>query len=222
MLQLRNEAYQFHQINIRSHDLEDKESLVQKWCTAILKQYTSYVDWPVISLKLDDLAQLYLDRYNRMTYCDVRKSAVIEGDYITAIQVEPLTIEKSCKIPITVPQGVDKDENEAKFTYEKRGDKDRLVVWVNFEKGDSETKTITLNPPLALLNKNNKDDVEVHQEEIPDPEPLTLANDTNAEVYEEEMQDQPTPRTTSNVDNVVVNQDTTPFTSSNDAEVNQE
>jgi len=148
MMNLRNEAHQFHQINIRSHDISDKQGLLQKWSNAVLEKYVQFVDWPVTSLKLDDQAQLYLDRYNRITYCDVDKSAVIDGDYVTAIKVSPKSIEKDCKIPITLPQNVYKDTNESKISYEKRG-KDRLVAWVSFTKGDKESKTIKLNPPLA-------------------------------------------------------------------------
>ena len=148
MMKLRNEAHQFHQINIRSHDIEEKESLLQKWSTAVLEKYAEFVEWPVTSLKLDDQAKLYLDRYNRITYCDVSKTAVIEGDYITAIKVSPKSIEKDCKIPVTLPQNAYKDKKDSKITYEKRG-KDRLVAWVSFEKGDNEAKTIKLNPPLS-------------------------------------------------------------------------
>jgi len=151
MLNLRNEAHQFHQINARSHDLNDKESLIQKWSTAVLKKYVSLVDWPVNSLKLDDQAKLYIDRYNRITYCDVSKSLVLEGDYVTAVKVTPNSIEKDCRIPITLPQNVSQDKNDTKVSYEKRG-KDRLVAWVKFEKGDNEAKTIKLNPPLAWAN----------------------------------------------------------------------
>jgi len=147
MMNLRNEAHQFHQINIRSHDIKDKEGLVEKWCGAVLKKYASLVEWPVTSLKLDDQAKLYLDRYDRITYCDVSKSAVIEGDYVTAVKITPNSIKKDCKIPITLPQDVSKD-NDKKITFEKRG-LDRLVAWVSFEKGDDQAKTIKLNPPLA-------------------------------------------------------------------------
>jgi len=148
MMKLRNEAHQFHQINLRSYDIEGKESLLQKWSNAVLKKYTSLVDWPVISLKLDDQAKLYIDRYNRETYCDVSKSAVLEGDYITAIIVNPKSIEHDCKIPITLPQNVEKNKNQTKVTYEKRG-KDHLVAWIDFKKGDKTPEIITLNPPLA-------------------------------------------------------------------------
>jgi hypothetical protein len=148
MMNLRNEAHQFHQINLRSHDLEEKQGLLEKWSTAVLERYVQFVDWPVTSLKLDDQAKLYLDRYDRITYCDIDKSAVIEGDYITAIKISPKSIEKDCKIPITLPQNAYKDKKESKITYEKRG-KDRLVAWVSFEKGDKEAKTIKLNPPLS-------------------------------------------------------------------------
>jgi len=151
MLNLRNEAHQFHQINIRSYDLEDKESLLQKWSTSVLKKYASYVDWPVTSLKLDDQAELYIDRYNRINYCDVSKNMVIEGDYITSVVVKPNSIEKDCKIPITLPQNAYKDKNNKNITYEKIG-KDRLVAWVSFKKGDKEAETIKLNPPLAWAN----------------------------------------------------------------------
>jgi hypothetical protein len=153
MLNLRNEAHQFHQINIRSreNDEDGNKSILQIWCTAVLKKYTSYVDWPVESLKLDDQAQLYIDRYNRIENCEVSKNLILDGDYITGVEVTPKKIKKDCKIPITVPKNVYKDKKDTKITYEKRGN-DHLVAWVSFEEGDSESKTIKLNPPLAWAN----------------------------------------------------------------------
>jgi len=153
LMNLRNEAHQFHQINIRSRDNNEdgNKSLLEIWCTAVLEKYVSLVNWPVESLKLDDQAAMYIERYNRIKYCDVSKSLEFDGDYITAVKVTPNKIEKDCKIPITLPNKASKDKNESKISYERRG-KDRVVAWISFEKGDTESKTIKLNPPLAWAN----------------------------------------------------------------------
>jgi len=180
MINLKNDPYEFHQTNIRSHDLEDKKSLLQKWGTAALKKYASYVDWPVISLKLDDLAQLYENKYNRVHFCDINISAVIEGDSITAVKVEPKSMTKNCKIPITVPEEVYQDDDD-KITYERIG-KDRLVAWISFEKDDSEAKLIKLNPPLAWINNANVNQ-EVNQEE----ENVEVYPEETEEVYQEDI-----------------------------------
>jgi len=162
MLNLRNEAHQFHQINIRSDCKEDDyKSLLQTWCTAVLEKYVSYVDWPVKSLKLDDQAELYVDRYNRVKFCDVEKSLIIDGDYVTGIKVTPNSIKKDCKVSITLPKSAHKDKNEKSISYTKIG-KDRMVAWVKFNSGDKNSKTIKLNPPLAW--NNNAENKEPEQE----------------------------------------------------------
>jgi hypothetical protein len=152
MLNLRNEAHPFHQINVRSYDNQedDYKSILEIWCTAVLKKYASMVDWPVKSLKLDDQAEMYIDRYNRLTYCDVSESLVIEGDYVTAVKITPNSIKKDCKVPITVPKKITKTK-DSKITTTKVGN-DNMVAWIKFEKGDTESKTIKLNPPLPWSN----------------------------------------------------------------------
>lgn len=161
LLKLRGEAYQFHQINIRSHDIPEKESLLQKWSEAVLSKYVSYVNWPVTSLKLDDLAETFITRYEASTNCDVSLSMIFQGNDITGIEVKPNSIKKACKIPVTVPEGVKKVTSD-KFIYEQTG-KDRLTVWVKFEEGDDQTATITLEPALPwafAMNKVETPDVE--------------------------------------------------------------
>jgi len=164
MLNLRNEAHQFHQINIRSYDNKEDgyKSILELWSTAVLKKYASMVNWPVTSLKLDDQAKLYIERYNRIKLCDVSKALVLDGDYVTAVKVTPNSIKEDCKIPVTIPKKISKSKDD-KISTEKIGN-DNMVVWFSFEKGDSESKTVKLNPPLPWANDAKEVD------EIPDEE----------------------------------------------------
>jgi len=164
MLNLRNEAHQFHQINVRSYDNKEDgyKSILEIWCTAVLKKYATMVNWPVRSLKLDDQAEMYIDRYNRLTYCDVSEDLVLDGDYVTAVKITPNSIKKDCKIPITVPNKITKTK-DSKISTSKIGD-DNMVAWISFKKGDTESKTIKLNPPLPWANEA-KDVDELPEEE---------------------------------------------------------
>ncbi len=55
----------FFQANLRVLGSGGGGSLAMMWSEAVLSLLTSYVDWPVRSLGLDDLAQLYLERQQR-------------------------------------------------------------------------------------------------------------------------------------------------------------
>ena len=60
----------FHQANLRSGDVDQitvgsvsgNLSLLQIWVETIIQEMGRLTDWPVRSLKHDDIAQVFLDR----------------------------------------------------------------------------------------------------------------------------------------------------------------
>jgi len=136
MMKLRHEAHQFHQANLRNADIKEP-SLLQQWTDAIVDRYNSYVNWPMISLKLDDLAETFINR-NEIENCNATYSLITSGDNITGINV---SAPKKCTVPVTVPFEV---EYDSKFKYEQVGN-DPLTIWVPLN--DSKEK-ITFKKPF--------------------------------------------------------------------------
>jgi len=144
MLKLRHEAHQFHQANIRYYPKEGKygESLLEDWTRSVVNLYTKYVDWPLISLKIEKHAETYHERAKLET-CGHETKFIIKNNLITGISVSASSGD--CKVPITVPGGVNKSSLPAGATLEQVG-KDPLTVWIPLKKG--ETKSFQLEPAL--------------------------------------------------------------------------
>jgi len=136
---LRHEAHQFHQANMRSDDKNDHQSLLQRWVEAVVELYNKYADWPLVSLKLDDLNQFSIDRYNALQCNASYKINVVNG-YATEILINNPT-QHDCVLPITVPDDV---VRHSEFEFEQLGN-DPLTVWVRV--GANE-ESVTLSPPL--------------------------------------------------------------------------
>ncbi|ORX56605.1 hypothetical protein BCR36DRAFT_280357 [Piromyces finnis] len=136
---LRHEAHQFHQANMRSDDSNEHQSLLQRWVEAVVNEYTKYADWPLVSLKLDDLNQLSIDRYNA-EQCHASYKILVKDGYATEILINNPS-EHDCVLPITVPDDV---VRQSEYKFEQLGN-DPLTVWV---KVGANEESITLSPPL--------------------------------------------------------------------------
>jgi len=139
MMLLRHEAHQFHQANMRSDDSTDHHSLLQDWVEAVINLYNKYVEWPLVSYKLDDLNQLSIDRLNTQL-CNASYKLNVEDGYLTEIIVSTPPNSK-CILPLTVPEDV---VRKPEFNYEQLGN-DPLTVWINI---DANVEVVTLDPPL--------------------------------------------------------------------------
>jgi len=144
MLQLRHEAHQFHQANIRAYpkDGYSGESLLEEWTRSVVKKYNEYVEWPLISLKMDDQAEKFINRY-KLEQCGTQSKIIIANDKIAGISIS--ATKGDCTVPITLPKGVNPMALPADATTEQYGN-DPLTVWVPIKKG--ETKTFKLNSSL--------------------------------------------------------------------------
>jgi len=160
MMKLRHEAHQFHQANLRNADIKE-HSLLQQWTDAIVEKYNSYVNWPMISLKLDDLAKTFTDR-KEIEDCHASYYLITSDNTITGISV---SATKKCTVPITVPFEV---EYNSKFRYEQVGN-DPLTIWVPL---NNSKETIVFKKPFewgtenpsiiksSIVNANNTSTVE--------------------------------------------------------------
>jgi hypothetical protein len=73
LLRLRHDPYMFHQANMRAADFDSttigsysgKMSIMMSFVETVLQEYLRLVNWPILNLKQEDLAQLYADRMTR-------------------------------------------------------------------------------------------------------------------------------------------------------------
>jgi len=137
MLKLRHEAHQFHQANLRAYPKVGNygESLLEDWTRAIVNSYTQYVDWPLISIKIDRQAEIFYERAEREA-CRHESKLIMEDDKIVAVKVTATSGD--CTVPVTVPSGVNESSLPEGSTLEQVGH-DPLTVWVPLKKGESQT-----------------------------------------------------------------------------------
>jgi len=136
---LRHEAHQFHQANMRSDESNNHQSLLQRWVEAVVDYYNKFVNWPLVSLKLDDLNQLSIDRL-KAKQCNAEYKITVVDGYATEIVVSTLS-QTECVLPITVPGDVVREND---WNYEQLGN-DPLTVWVKVK---ANSKSVKLNPPI--------------------------------------------------------------------------
>jgi len=150
MLNLRHEAHQFHQANLRHYPKEGNygESLLEDWTRAVVKAYTKLVDWPLISIKIDRQAEVFLERA-KLEDCGHESRLILENGKIVGVSVT--ATKGSCTVPITVPVDVKSSSLPSDATLEQVGH-DPLTVWIPLKKG--ETKTIELSKSIPW-NSNN-------------------------------------------------------------------
>ncbi|KAG4104233.1 hypothetical protein H8356DRAFT_1640639 [Neocallimastix lanati (nom. inval.)] len=132
LLQLRHHPFYFHQSNLRSADLPNKKSLVALWTEKVLDQYNQYVKWPILSRKVDDINDSFIER-EKFEYCDLDQKLVYNNTHIVAISLKTI---KSCKVPIALPEGVRISENDLRvykqiLSVEQVNESDPITVWVD-------------------------------------------------------------------------------------------
>jgi len=164
MMKLRHEAHQFHQANLRYYDKNGKngESLLEDWTRSVVNLYNKYVEWPLISLKIDKQAEVYLNR-NKRENCGHETKLIIENNRITGISVS--ASEDECTVPVTVPFNIEKSSLPSGVTLEQVG-KDPVTIWVPLRKG--ETKIIKIDQIFTwnVQTSSQNQDQEQTQDQI--------------------------------------------------------
>lgn len=112
LLGLRHDGYMFHQANLRQTDVDTitvgsqsgQLSLIQAWTETVMQEMTRLTNWPLISQKHDDLAQVFIDRMARDN-CNPKLSYTYstDGKTITAVTVTTTGNRCGTTIPVTFP-----------------------------------------------------------------------------------------------------------------------
>ncbi|KAG4092075.1 carbohydrate-binding module family 1 protein [Neocallimastix lanati (nom. inval.)] len=136
LIKLRHESHQFHQTNIYYYeDGEKGTSLLADWTRSVVKRFTQYVDWPIISLKSEDQAETYIRRA-KLESCGAETKLLIEDQQVVGVSVS--AADGDCTVPVTVPKGVTPVNLPEDATLEQIGH-DPLTVWISVKQGESKT-----------------------------------------------------------------------------------
>ncbi|PYH41936.1 putative extracellular serine-rich protein [Aspergillus saccharolyticus JOP 1030-1] len=147
---LYHDPYMFHQANLRNYDVDPitingvsaKYSIMQAWVETVVQEFVRLADWPIITLKHQDMSAGFLARYNR-DQCGYALSYVISNQQITAVTVSATGNTCSEPVPVTFPVAPTSTQG---FTTEQLGS-DPLTVWVQLS---GSPVTFTLSTPIAL------------------------------------------------------------------------
>jgi hypothetical protein len=147
--------FMFHQINLRVADVlpttingvTKQRSLYQMWAETIGPEITSLVNWPLISLKIDDLVQTYTDRMAK-DLCNPTTQLLYTVN-ATSISVTGFVVGAdgntcSVPIPVTIPSGSVTDLLGSRT--EQVGN-DPMTIWVTLA---GSAKTFTLTEPVVI------------------------------------------------------------------------
>lgn len=151
LLALRNDPYMFHQANLRAADVpsyavgsQNPHSLLQIWVETITQEMMRLTNWPILTLKHDDMAQYFLNRMARDN-CNPNLSYTYssDGTKITAVTVTANGNTCSVPIPVTFPGTA---TTTASTTKDQVGS-EPLIEWVTL---NGSPVTLTLGTPIAV------------------------------------------------------------------------
>ncbi|KAF4634374.1 hypothetical protein G7Y89_g3745 [Cudoniella acicularis] len=136
LLALRHDPFMFHQANLRwegqnkttINGVYGQYSMLQMWVETVVTEVTRLVQWPILSLKHDDIAAAFRERATRDA-CGYSLSWNFSNQTITSVTVSAPSVSDICSVPIpvTIPgSGVVDDKG---FKSEKLGI-DPLTIWV--------------------------------------------------------------------------------------------
>ncbi|KYK60816.1 extracellular serine-rich protein [Drechmeria coniospora] len=109
LLGLQADPYMFHQANMRQTDVESitvgsqtgKMSLIMSWVETIAQEMYRLTNWPIISLKHDDIATYFLNR-QALDACKPKVSYTFAADGNTIVSVTVTTKDNTCSVPVPV------------------------------------------------------------------------------------------------------------------------
>lgn len=145
---LYRDGVMFHQINLRTQgnsaistaDGTQVASLYQAWVETVVQEFTRLSNWPMISLKQDDLADAFVARMAR-DKCGYGLTWDKANGKITGVTVTANGNTCSTEIPVTVPGSVVDTKG---FRTEQVGN-DPLTIWVKLS---GSPVSLTLSQPI--------------------------------------------------------------------------
>ena len=154
LLGLYQDPYMFHQANLRQTDVgttlingqTQRLSLFQMWVETVTAEYARLVNWPIITLKHDDIAAAFKNRMTR-DGCMPNIQSLYSSDGKSVTGVVVTTTGNVCSAPIPVTLRGTLKTNPG-FRTEQVG-KDPLTVWVTMS---GSPVTLILTTPISLAS----------------------------------------------------------------------
>lgn len=112
LLNYQSAAYMFHQANMRVFNYNgNSDSLVSLWIKRTLTEFRKYSSLPILSVKMDDLADLYLNRM-AISSCGQNGRVIYKNGELSRVMV---WAKGNCKLSLT--SQVTEFQNENAETY---------------------------------------------------------------------------------------------------------
>ncbi|KAH8672355.1 hypothetical protein BGZ61DRAFT_362432, partial [Ilyonectria robusta] len=154
LLALMADPYMFHQANMHQTTVETRSvgdysaqmSLVMYWTETMAQEIARLTNWPVMSLKHDDIAQYFLDRQT-VDGCNPKLSYTFSDDGLSIKSITVTADGNTCsaKIPVTIPSG-SSTASGGSVTSDVVGS-EPPIQWVTL---NGSPVTLTLSSPVAL------------------------------------------------------------------------
>ncbi|SPO06303.1 related to extracellular serine-rich protein [Cephalotrichum gorgonifer] len=154
LLGLHHDPYMFHQANTRATGMDTvqigdqigKFSLLQIWVESITQELLRLTNWPIRSLKHDDIAHAFLDRM-ALDQCEPELTYTLSDDSTAITGVTITAKDNKCDVPIPATLSwAGSVGTVASFTVDELGN-EPLVIWTTLS---GEEATYTFAEPLAL------------------------------------------------------------------------
>lgn len=154
LLKLRHDPFMFHQANLRNADVNTTTvgpvtgqlALIQIWVEVVTQELERLTNWPIISLKHDDVAKDFNNRMARDN-CLPNLSYKYSSDGKSIVSVTVTTTGNFCSVPIAVTLPVNANSAVTGLVRETIGS-EPLVIWVPMT---GSPVTLTLSSPVPLL-----------------------------------------------------------------------
>ncbi|KAF3922954.1 hypothetical protein ABW20_dc0101875 [Dactylellina cionopaga] len=147
LLGLYHDPFMFHQANLRVwadpgvsvNGVAGPWSLIQMWTESILDEFTQYANWPIRSMKHDDLGKDFVDRMNRDLYSGSSVAWITseDGTTITGFTVSASNSSWVGEIPVMIPGDVVSTANARSEQYGT----DPTTLWVSKFPASFQLKT---------------------------------------------------------------------------------
>ncbi|KAJ3381227.1 hypothetical protein HDU84_005270 [Entophlyctis sp. JEL0112] len=150
----------FHQSNLRNADMPavsagtavgaQKLGLAQQWIENVFGNFTEFVDWPLLSVKLDDLTQKFVERMIYETAgVTVTASITLSSSGVTFTGFS-VSSNATCVAPVTLPYGVSPGNLvlPAGVTTDQVGG-DSVTLWIPVQGGGASVEVGFATPVLV-------------------------------------------------------------------------
>ena len=151
---LRHDPYMFHQANMRATGVsaykvgsQSVNSLLQIWVETVIQELVRLTNWPVTTLKHDDIAKSFLDREAR-DKCSpqLSYSYSADGKSITGATVSTAN-GNTCSVPVPVTFPGTASVSSGSATSDKLGS-EPLIMWATMS---GSPVTFSLGGAVSLL-----------------------------------------------------------------------